>query len=114
MIIDLSPKLKSLSLYSSLIGGDIHVSRLLKYDTIEQVGYPIYQFITSPMHSSVIPSLNVPHPALIKSAEEPYVFLKLNVDSTVSPEKLEAVWINRDGKRIFDVKIDRNELSRSD
>ena len=97
-----------------LIGGDIHVSRLLKYDTIEQVGYPIYQFITSPMHSSVIPSLNVPHPALIKSAEEPYVFLKLNVDSTVSPEKLEAVWINRDGKRIFDVKIDRNELSRSD
>ena len=96
-----------------LIGGDIHVSRLLKYDTIEQVGYPIYQFITSPMHSSVIPSLNVPHPALIKSAEEPYVFLKLNVDTTVTPSKLEAVWMNRDGKMLFDVKIDSKELSQS-
>ena len=96
-----------------LIGGDIHVSRLLKYDTVEQVGYPIYQFITSPMHGSVIPSLNVPHPALIQSAEEPYVFLKLNVDTTVTPATLQAVWMNRDGKVIFDVNIDRDELSRS-
>ena len=96
-----------------LMGGDIHVSRLLKYDTTEQVGYPLYQFISSPMHSSVIPSLNVPHPALIQSAEEPYVFLKLNVDSTVRPAKLEATWMNRDGKTIFDVHIDRDELSRS-
>ena len=96
-----------------LIGGDIHVSRLLKYDTVEQVGYPIYQFITSPMHASVIPSLNVPHPALIKSAEEPYVFLKLNVDTTVTPATLQAVWMNRDGKVIFDANIDRDELSRS-
>ena len=96
-----------------LIGGDIHVSRLLKYDTVEQVGYPIYQFITSPMHGSVIPSLNVPHPALIQSAEEPYVFLKLNVDTTVTPATLQAVWMNRDGKVIFDANIDRDELSRS-
>ncbi|MDA7511084.1 alkaline phosphatase D family protein [Verrucomicrobia bacterium] len=96
-----------------LMGGDIHVSRLLKYDTVEQVGYPLYQFISSPMHGSVIPSLNVPHPALIQSAEEPFVFLKLSVDSTVTPAKLEAVWMNRDGKTIFDVHIDRDELSRS-
>ena len=96
-----------------LIGGDIHVSRLLKYDTVEQVGYPIYQFITSPMHGSVIPSLNVPHPALIQSAEEPYVFLNLNADTTVTPATLQAVWMNRDGKIIFDTNIDRDELSRS-
>ena len=96
-----------------LIGGDIHVSRLLKYDTVEQVGYPIYQFITSPMHGSVIPSLNVSHPALIQSAEEPHVFLKLNVDTTVTPATLQAVWMNRDGKVIFDANIDRDELSNS-
>jgi len=96
-----------------LIGGDIHVSRLLKYDTVEQVGYPIYQFITSPMHGSVIPSLNVSHPALIQSAEEPHVFLKLNVDTTVTPATLQAVWMNRDGKVIFDANIDRDELSHS-
>ena len=97
-----------------LIGGDIHVSRLLKYDTTEQVGYPLYQFISSPMHGSVIPSLNVPHPALIESAEEPYVFLKLSIDSAVTPATLNGVWMNRDGKTIFDVRIDRDELSRSE
>ena len=96
-----------------LIGGDIHVSRLLKYDTLDQVGYPIYQFITSPMHGSVIPSLNVPHPALVQSAEEPYVFLKLTVDTTVTPATLQAVWMNREGRVIFDANIDRDELSRS-
>ena len=96
------------------MGGDIHVSRLLKYDTIEQVGYPIYQFITSPMHNSVIPSLNVPHPALIRSAEEPFVFLKIVADTTVTPATLNAVWMNRDGKVIFEVYIERDELSRSD
>lgn len=96
-----------------LIGGDIHVSRLLKYDTAEQVGYPIYQFISSPMHGSVIPSLNVAHPALLRSAEEPYVFLKVDVDTTVEPATLSGVWINRDGKVIFDVNLDIDELSRS-
>ena len=95
-----------------LIGGDIHVSRLLKYDTVEQVGYPLYQFISSPMHGSVIPSLNVPHAALVKSAEEPFVFLKLRIDSTVTPATLEGVWMNRDGEKIFSVQTDRDELSR--
>lgn len=94
-----------------LIGGDIHVSRLLKYDTVEQVGYPLYQFISSPMHGSVIPSLNIPHPALIQSAEEPFVFLKLNIDSTVTPATLKGVWMNRDGKTIFHVDTNRDELS---
>ncbi len=96
-----------------LIGGDIHVSRLLKYDTVDQVGYPLYQFISSPMHGSVIPSLNVPHPSLVESAEEPYVFLKLHVDSTVAPATLQATWINREGKTIFETKTDRRELSHS-
>jgi alkaline phosphatase D len=96
-----------------LMGGDIHVSRLLKYDTVEQVGYPLYQFITSPMHGSVIPSLNVPHPALLHSAEEPFVFLKLSVDTTVTPATLKGVWMNRDGKVFIEVNLDRDELSRS-
>ena len=96
-----------------LMGGDIHVSRLLKYDTTRQVGYPLYQFITSPLHNRVIPSLNVPHPALIRSAVEPFVFLKLTVDTTVTPATLKAVWMNRDGEVIFEVLTDEDELSRS-
>ncbi|MDA7676815.1 hypothetical protein N8584_02420 [bacterium] len=55
----------------------------------------------------------MPHPALIQSAEEPYVFLNLNADTTVTPATLQAVWMNRDGKIIFDTNIDRDELSRS-
>ena len=96
-----------------LIGGDIHVSRLLKYDTLQQVGYPLYQFIVSPMHGSVIPSLNVPHPALVRSAEEPHVFLKLHADTKVTPATLEATWINREGKTLFGIQLDRGELSRA-
>lgn len=96
-----------------LVGGDIHVSRLLKYDTVDKVGYPIYQFISSPMHGSVIPSLNVAHPALLRSAEEPHVFLKVHVDTTVTPATLSGVWINRDGNVIFDVNLNHDDLSRS-
>ena len=96
-----------------LIGGDIHVSRLLQYETVEQVGYPLYQFIVSPMHGSVIPSLNVPHPALLESAEEPHVFLKLHADTTVTPATLEATWMNREGKVVFNIQLDRDQLSRA-
>jgi alkaline phosphatase D len=95
-----------------LVGGDIHVSRLLKYETSEQVGYPLYQCIVSPMHGSVIPSLNVPHPALVHAAEEPFVFMKLTADTTVEPATLSALWMNRDGKVIFDLQTNRAELSR--
>ena len=96
-----------------LMGGDIHVSRLLKYDTTETVGYPLYQFISSPMHGSVIPSLNVPHPALVHSAEEPYVFLKLTADSTQNPATLTAVWMNKEGETVFDIHLNQDQLSAS-
>lgn len=84
-----------------LLGGDIHVSRALNYGP--RVGYDLWQYIVSPMHHSTIPSLNVPHPALVHSAVEPHVFLKLVADTTVTPATLTATWINRDGTRIFEV-----------
>ena len=83
-----------------LIGGSIPFPgssnmKLDKWDTL-------YQFIVSPMHGSVIPSLNVPHPALLESAEEPHVFLKLHADTTVTAT-LEATWTDREGKVVFNV-----------
>lgn len=92
-----------------LLGGDIHVSRALNYGP--RVGYDLWQFIVSPMHSSVIPSLNVPNPALVHSAVEPHVFLKLALDSTVEPATMTATWINRDGERIFEVATDAAQLT---
>ncbi|GGM90297.1 hypothetical protein GCM10011609_29040 [Lentzea pudingi] len=91
-----------------LVGGDIHVSRALNYGP--RVGYDLWQYIVSPLHNSTIPSLNTPHPALVHSAVEPHVFLKLVADTTVSPATLTATWINREGRRLFEVRRTATDL----
>ena len=91
-----------------LLGGDIHVSRALNYGP--RVGYDLWQFIISPMHHRVIPSLNVPHANLVHAAAEPNVFLKMQIDTTASPATLKATWVNLDGKRIFEVITDSDKL----
>ncbi len=85
-----------------LLGGDIHVTRLLKYPAEDTVGYPLYQFISSPIHAKVLPKLNVPHPHLVASSVTPNVFLKLTADSTVSPAKLTAEFMDREGSQLFE------------
>lgn len=85
-----------------LLSGDIHCSRALNYGP--RVGYDLWQFIVSPLHDSTIASLNVPSPHLVASAVEPHTFLKLVADTTVSPATLTATWINRDGRRLFEVR----------
>nr|WP_165441746.1 alkaline phosphatase D family protein [Rubinisphaera italica] len=95
-----------------LIGGDIHCSRLLKYKTEAQVGYPIHQFIVSPIHHRTIPKLNVPHPDLIKGAAIPHVWLRLEVDSTREPAQLHAEWVQMDGQPMWDITLDETELRR--
>jgi hypothetical protein len=52
-----------------LVGGDIHVSRHLVHP--QRVGYDLHDFIISPGHTSVIPSLNVYHQDLEWSRVEP-------------------------------------------
>ncbi|MET9558009.1 alkaline phosphatase D family protein [Streptomyces sp. NPDC006645] len=91
-----------------LVGGDIHVSRALNYGP--RVGYDLWQYIVSPLHDRTIPSLNVPNPNLVHSAVEPHVFLKLVADTTVSPATLTATWINRDGRRLFEVRRTADDL----
>jgi alkaline phosphatase D len=95
-----------------LCGGDIHVTRVLKYLAAETVGYPLYQFVSSPIHHKTIPALNVPHPSLLHSAVEPNTFLKLTADSTQSPPRLTADFINRHGKRLFPpIEVTTEELA---
>ena len=45
-----------------LVGGDIHASRVLRYKTEKTVGYNLVQFIASPIHGAVIPSLTPSRP----------------------------------------------------
>ncbi|MFJ9947613.1 alkaline phosphatase D family protein [Kitasatospora sp. NPDC091207] len=91
-----------------LLSGDIHSSQALNYGP--RIGYDLWQFVVSPLHGSTISGLNAANPALVSSAVEPYTFLKLVADTTVSPATLTATWINRDGKRLFEVHRTATEL----
>jgi len=82
-----------------LIGGDIHVSRHLRYpESAARVGYTLDQLIVSPLHERVIPSLDVPHPALLWSAREPRVYLLLEADSRPNDPLLVARWMQDIGR----------------
>lgn len=94
-----------------LIGGDIHCSRHLKYNTEKTVGYPIHQFIVSPIHNSTIPKLNVPHPNLVHGDAVPNVWLRLEIDSLQSPAKLHAEWVQMKGLPMWNVNLTLDELS---
>lgn len=93
-----------------LVGGDIHASRVLRYKTSKTVGYDLTQFIASPIHGSTIPSLNVYHPNLVRSAVEPHVFLRVDADSTVTPPQLHASLINKAGETVFSYHLTATEL----
>ena len=94
-----------------LMGGDIHASRVLRYKTKAVVGYDLVQFIASPIHASTIPSLNVYHPDLLRSAVEPNVFLRVDADSTVTPAVLDAALINKNGETVFSYRLTADELT---
>ena len=94
-----------------LIGGDIHVSRHLRYPLKERLGYDLQQWIVSPLHERIIPELNVPHPALLWGEPIPNVFLQVIADSTKSPATLTANWITRAGKQVHSVHLTANDLA---
>ena len=81
-----------------LIGGDIHVSRHLKYPMKERIGYDLHQFVISPLHDRVIPSLNVPHPHLQWGEPLKNMFLTVAADTPGERPRLDASWIDRTGK----------------
>lgn len=100
-----------------LLGGDIHVSRHLSYpESKERVGYTLDQLIVSPLHDRVIPSLDVPHPALLWSSQTPRTFLTLEADTTTTPPRLTAHWIqdtgHSDGTTLRTVSWTLEDLTR--
>ncbi len=95
-----------------LVGGDIHCSRWLRYDTTRQVGYPVDQFIVSPIHDRTIPKLNVKHPDLVRGEAIPHVWLRVEVDATGETPTLHAEWRQMNGREMWDVRLTADELSR--
>ncbi len=93
----------------TLFGGDIHVSRHLC--TKGRAGYDLHEFVCSPLHSSTIPSLNIPHPDLVWGHPEPRTFLRITADDTVRPARLVATYINAAGEVLHEVKLTSAQLT---
>jgi hypothetical protein len=79
-----------------LHGGDIHVSRYLVHP--HRVGYDLHDFIMSPGHKRIIPSLNVYHPSLEWSLVEGQQFLFLEADPTPADPTLTVTYRQPGGK----------------
>lgn len=91
-----------------LHGGDIHVSRYLRHP--KRVGYDLHDFIVSPGHLSVIPSLNVYHPSLEWSLVEGQQFLTLEANPTLEDPELRATFRQPGGKVNHVVRLKLSEL----
>ncbi len=79
-----------------LVGGDIHVSRHLMHP--QRVGYDLHDFIISPGHTSIIPSLNVYHQDLEWSRVKPNQFLTMTADTTKTVPELTVKFLDKDGQ----------------
>ncbi|MFB8242561.1 alkaline phosphatase D family protein [Kitasatospora purpeofusca] len=118
-----------------LLSGDIHVSRAVKnFDATPAdpapAGYDLWEYVVSPMHDKTLgPTFDVttsastglpqgtrwtPNPAdpVKWSKDEPYTFLKLEADTTVTPARLTAKWINRAGTVLHTQTRTITELTR--
>ncbi len=94
-----------------LVGGDVHRTRVLRYDTTDTVGYPLTELITSPMHDGVIQDANAPHPALVHDSGEPHAFLLATIDTTVDPPTLHASFQNAQGRELYALTLDTATLT---
>lgn len=91
-----------------LLGGDIHISRHLIHP--QRVGYDLHDFITSPAHTSVFPSLNLPHPSVEWTSAQPRQFMTLTADTRVHPPLLTARFYVADGRVQREVAIPYEQL----
>jgi alkaline phosphatase D len=89
-------------------GGDIHVSRHLRQP--RRLGYDLHHFISSPSGASVIPSLDVPHPALVWSSQAPRQFLTLTADTRGPEPVLTARFFRDTGEVQHEVVVPYGEL----
>ncbi|CAN3977642.1 alkaline phosphatase D family protein [Kitasatospora purpeofusca] len=117
-----------------LLSGDVHVSRAVQnFDATTAVprpaGYDMWEYVVSPLHGRTLgPTFDVtsasagqatrprwvadPADPVKWSKDEPYTFLKLVADSTVTPATLTAQWINRSGAVLHTQTRTITELTR--
>lgn len=93
-----------------IVTGDIHRCRHLSYPPQEGGGYPIDEWISSPLGNSVIESANVDHPALVFDAGEKGVFLSVEARGVDGDVELWSRLVNLKGKTIHEKRYLASEL----
>lgn len=95
-----------------LVGGDIHVSRYLMHP--QRVGYNLHDFIISPGHTGVIPTLNVYHQDLEWSRVKPNQFLIMSADTRKKVPVLTVKFMDKNGKENLVKTLSLDELTPRD
>ena len=91
-----------------LHGGDIHCSRYLMHP--QRIGYDLHDFIMSPGHNKVIPSLNVFHPSLEWSLVKGNQFLLMRADTTKADPILKVEYRRPNGEVAHAVNVKLSQL----
>ncbi len=90
----------------TLVGGDIHRSRVIRHASAQRAGYDIIELIVSPMHDSIIAAANAPHPGLVKDMGEPRTFLLLDAKQQGGElRSLSARFVNAKGTEHFSIDL---------
>ncbi|MCC6682571.1 MAG: alkaline phosphatase D family protein [Phycisphaeraceae bacterium] len=98
-----------------LVGGDIHGTRVVRYQSEQRIGYPLYHLVSSPMHDrTAIAAASAEHEGMVLlfSKDEANTFLNIAADTTVNPSVLTATWINMAGEHIYKLNLNLDDLRR--
>jgi alkaline phosphatase D len=87
-----------------LVGGDIHRTRVVRHDVETLAGYPLVEWITSPLAYRVIKSANAPHPGLLFDAGVEDTCLLLEVETKGEEVILRGRIIDATGKTLFSLE----------
>ena len=92
-----------------LLGGDVHACQHAVFENTP-AGYPLHEFVVSPLHERVWRGGDRRHPARRWGAVEPHAFLRLDVDSTGGDARLTATWMRADGVKLHTVILSEADL----
>ena len=93
-----------------IVTGDIHRCRHLSYPASEGAGYPLDEWITSPLANSVISTANAPHPALVFDGGEKSVYLRVEVDANGAEPWMKVDLVRDSGETIHSKSYQASDL----
>ncbi|MBI5849483.1 MAG: alkaline phosphatase family protein [Planctomycetes bacterium] len=84
-----------------LVGGDLHVTRLIRHGTKSLCGYDVLECVTSPLAQDVIPANAGKTDGVLFDAQPASTFLLLDADRTDSGAQLVLRFVDGAGEELF-------------